>query len=49
LTNNIKYVICCQHPLVPKDIAIYGYIYEVKTGRLVEIPQATTAGKPLAA
>jgi len=25
------------HPLVPKQIPIYGYIYDVKTGRLVEI------------
>ena len=35
-----------QHPLVPADIAIYGYIYDVKTGRLVEVPQATAIGKP---
>lgn len=34
-----------EHPLVPKDITIYGYIYDVKTGRLVEVPQATAAGK----
>lgn len=35
-----------QHPLIPKDIAIYGYIYDVKTGRLIEVPEATAAGKP---
>jgi len=35
-----------HHPLVPGDIAIYGYIYEVKTGKLVEVPTATQAGKP---
>ncbi len=35
-----------QHPLVPGDIAIYGYIYDVKTGQLVEVPAATQAGKP---
>lgn len=29
-----------NHPLVPRDIAIYGYIYDVKTGRLLEIPGA---------
>ncbi len=29
-----------EHPLVPKDIAIYGYVYDVKSGRLHEIPQA---------
>ncbi|MCK5275648.1 MAG: carbonic anhydrase [Alphaproteobacteria bacterium] len=34
-----------SHPLVPKHIPIYGYIYDVKNGRLVEVPEATTAGK----
>ena len=34
-----------NHPLVPRDIPIYGYIYDVKTGRLVEVPEATAAGK----
>jgi carbonic anhydrase len=34
-----------HHPLVPPDIPIYGYIYDVKTGQLVEVPEATTAGK----
>jgi len=33
-----------QHPLVPGWIAIYGYVYDVKSGRLVEIPEATRAG-----
>ncbi|MEE8634337.1 MAG: carbonic anhydrase [Methyloceanibacter sp.] len=33
------------HPLVPKDVAIYGYIYDVKSGRLIEVPAATDAGK----
>jgi carbonic anhydrase len=32
------------HPLVPAGIPVYGYIYDVKTGRLVEIPSATEAG-----
>ena len=35
-----------QHPLVPGSIPIHGYIYEVTTGRLVEIPRATEAGRP---
>jgi len=35
-----------QHPLVPGDIAIYGYIYDVTTGKLIEVPAATQAGKP---
>jgi carbonic anhydrase len=34
-----------NHPLVPDDIPIYGYIYDVKSGKLAEIPEATTAGK----
>lgn len=34
-----------NHPLVPKDIPIYGYIYEVETGKLVEVPEATAAGQ----
>ena len=34
-----------NHPLVPHDIPIYGYIYDVKTGQLVEVPEATTVGK----
>ncbi len=33
-----------NHPLVPAGIPIYGYIYDVETGRLVEIPQATKVG-----
>ena len=34
------------HPLVPKHIAVYGYIYDVATGRLVEVSEATKAGQP---
>jgi carbonic anhydrase len=34
-----------SHPLVPRSIPIYGYIYEVTTGRLVEVPDATAAGR----
>lgn len=33
------------HPLVPRRIPIYGYVYDVKTGRLVEIPDATAVGR----
>jgi carbonic anhydrase len=32
-------------PLVPSNIPVYGYIYDVKTGQLIEVPEATTAGK----
>lgn len=35
-----------SHPLVPASIPIYGYIYDCKSGKLVEIPEATKAGKP---
>lgn len=34
-----------SHPLVPKSIPIYGYIYDVKTGKLIEVPEATRIGK----
>ena len=34
-----------EHPLVPRSIPIHGYIYEVETGRLVEVPEATAAGR----
>jgi carbonic anhydrase len=33
------------HPLVPRRIPIYGYVYEVESGKLVEVPDATKAGK----
>jgi carbonic anhydrase len=33
-----------SHPLVPANIPVYGYIYDVKSGRLVEVPTATAAG-----
>jgi len=33
-----------NHPLVPEGIPIYGYIYDVATGRLVEVPAATAVG-----
>ena len=33
-----------NHPLVPRSIPIYGYIYDVKSGRLVEVPEATKVG-----
>lgn len=33
-----------RHPLVPSDIPVYGYIYDVKSGRLNEVPEATIAG-----
>jgi carbonic anhydrase len=32
-------------PLVPKSIPIYGYIYDVHSGKLIEVPEATAAGR----
>lgn len=34
-----------NHPLVPGEIPIYGYMYDVKSGKLIEIEGATAAGK----
>lgn len=34
-----------NHPLVPSDIPIYGYIYDVRSGKLIEVPAATAAGQ----
>jgi carbonic anhydrase len=33
-----------NHPLVPGSIPIYGYVYDVKTGKLIEIEEATRIG-----
>ena len=32
------------HPLTPKTLPIYGYIFDVKSGKLIEVPAATKAG-----
>ncbi|MGH9076148.1 MAG: beta-class carbonic anhydrase [Acidimicrobiales bacterium] len=34
-----------NHPLVPSRIPIHGFIYDVDSGRLVEVPEATKAGQ----
>jgi carbonic anhydrase len=34
-----------SHPLVPAYIPIFGYVYDVRTGKLLEIPGATEAGR----
>lgn len=34
-----------EHPLVPGRIPVYGYIYDVASGRLIEVPDATKAGQ----
>jgi carbonic anhydrase len=33
------------HQLVPETIPIYGYIYDVRSGRLLEVADATRAGR----
>jgi len=34
-----------EHPLVPGHIPIYGYIYQVESGKLIEVPEATQVGQ----
>jgi Carbonic anhydrase len=34
-----------DHPLMPGRIPVYGYVYDVRTGRLVEVPEATAIGR----
>ena len=34
-----------QHPLVPANIAIYGYIYDVSSGELLEVGQSGKVGQ----
>ncbi|MGA2084743.1 MAG: carbonic anhydrase [Terracidiphilus sp.] len=33
-----------NHPLIPRSIPIYGYVYDVKSGKLIEVEAATKAG-----
>ncbi|MDR2161491.1 MAG: carbonic anhydrase [Desulfovibrio sp.] len=35
-----------RHPLVPRNIPIYGYVYDVGSGLLAEVPDATKSGRP---
>jgi carbonic anhydrase len=34
-----------SHPLVPGRIPVYGFVYDVRTGRLEEVEAATAAGR----
>jgi carbonic anhydrase len=50
-TNNERSVVedvqrIRNNPMVPTDIPIYGYIYDCKSGKLIEVPEATQAGQP---
>jgi len=33
-----------NHPLIPARIPIYGFVYDVRTGKLIEVPEATKIG-----
>jgi len=35
-----------EHPLVARHIPVYGYIYDVHSGNLIEVTEATEAGRP---
>ncbi len=37
-----------NHPLVSKTVTIYGYIFDVRSGKIIEVPGAKEAGKSLA-
>ncbi|HXZ40326.1 MAG TPA: carbonic anhydrase [Terriglobales bacterium] len=34
-----------DHPLVPRSIPIYGFVYDVRSGKLLEVADATAVGK----
>ena len=34
-----------DHALVPSHIPVYGYLFDVKSGKLIEIPEATISGR----
>ena len=34
-----------KHPLVPNSIPVYGFLYDVHSGRLIEVTEATALGK----
>ena len=43
VTEDVKRIRECS--MVPSNIPIYGYIYDCKSGKLIEVPGATAAGK----
>lgn len=36
-----------KHPLVSKSVSVYGFIYDVRSGKIIEVPGAKEAGKAL--
>ena len=45
LTKDVGYI--RRLPFIANHIPIYGHIFDIKTGRLIEIPEASEAGKAL--
>ncbi len=45
LTKDVGYI--RRLPFIANHIPIYGHIFDIKTGRLTEIPEASEAGKAL--
>ena len=43
VTDDVKRIRASS--MTPADVPIYGYLYDCKTGRLVEVPEATEAGR----
>lgn len=43
VVDDVEYI--RNHPLVASNIPIYGYIYDVKTGKLIEVEKATEIGR----
>jgi carbonic anhydrase len=37
-----------EHPLVPSNVPVYGYVYDVRTGKLDEVKAASEAGRAAA-
>jgi carbonic anhydrase len=33
------------HPLIPKSIPVYGFVYDVHSGKLIEVEDASAIGK----
>ncbi|WP_254560332.1 beta-class carbonic anhydrase [Dyadobacter diqingensis] len=42
VTEDVKRI--KAHPLVPKDIPVYGFVYDVRSGQLIEVKEATEIG-----
>lgn len=42
VTEDVKRI--KSHPLVPKDIPVYGFVYDVRSGQLIEVKEATEIG-----